>query len=317
MNLPDLLLDDALGRLEGEPRNQLDRLAAADPLLADRRARLRQTVVRLVDDGEDVPPPAGLASRTIAFVDDRRRRRTMLDLVPATVPFRWVDVAVAAAILLAGLLTLIPAIARDRARMAHLACMANLQQVGTALFRYASMHETYPYTPPDSPGAYVGAYALQLHDAGLIPDGTPLSCPSRCGSPPLALLIDYPTLCARERRAPGTCRSAIAGDYAYNVGYRRPSGRPGPIPGLLSATIPLLADQPPFDDARILPGNSPNHGGSGQNVLFSDLHVSWETDRAISPSDRDLFLNNASRPAPGLDRNDSVLVPSVFRYTGR
>lgn len=316
--LDDLLVDDAFGLLDEPQREQVDREADADPGLADRRARLRRAVVRLVDDGEEIEPPGGLAARTIAAVADRRRRRSVLDLVPVPLPFRWTDVGMAAGIFLAGLLTLIPALSRDRARMAQLACMANLRQMGMGLFRYATLHNAYPYIPPEDPGSYAGAYAVKLHDAGLIPDGAPLHCPSLCGAHPETHLIDFPALCEKERRAPGTGRAAIAGDYAYNIGYKQASGRSGPIPVRMAATVPLLADQPPQDaDGFILPGNSPNHGGGGQNVLFSDMHVRWKLNRWISASDRDLFLNNESRPAPGLDWKDSVLVPASFRFGGR
>jgi hypothetical protein len=228
-------------------------------------------------------------------------------------------VAVAAGIFLAGVLTLLPAIHRDRARMAQLSCMANLQQVGNGLFRYAAIHNSYPYIPPGSPGSYVGAYAVQLHDAGLIPDGTALHCPCSCESHPSASLMGFKDLCEAERRSPGVCRSAITGDYAYHLGYKDGDGHAGPIfPASLTSSVPLLADQPPHDPVgRILAGNSPNHAGIGQNVLFSDLHVGWKRNRWISSSDRDLFLNNESRPAPGLDWRDSVLVPPVFRFGGR
>jgi hypothetical protein len=320
MNAPDLLLDDALGQLDDPRRERLDREAAADADLADRRRRLRQAVALLVDDGETILPPVGLAARTVASVAERRRRRSLLDLVPMTVPFRWPDVAVAAGIFLAGVLTLLPAAYRDRLRMAEVTCTANMQQIGSGLFRYASTHESYPYVAPDCPGSYVGAFAMQLHDDGLITDATPLHCPS-CNRalPASARLISFQTLCEQERLAPGMGRSAIiANDYAYHLGYRDGSGHAGPIiPASLSAAVPLLADQPPHDaGGRILPGNSPNHGGSGQNVLFSDLHVGWRRSRWISPSDPDIFLNNEDRPAPGLDWKDSVLVPADFRFDG-
>jgi hypothetical protein len=318
MNAPDLLLDDALGQLDDPRRQQLDQEAATDAALADRRQRLRQAVALLVDDDQTIVPPIGLAARTVAAVAGRRRRRSLLDFVPATVPFRWPDVAVAAGIFLAGTLTLIPAAYRDRMRMAEVTCTANLQQVGSGLFRYATSHDSYPYVEPDCPGSYVGAFAMQLHDDGLITDGTPLHCPS-CNrpTPASAHLISFQTLCDQEARVRGAGRSAIlANDYAYHLGYRDGFGHPGPIqPASLPAAVPLLADQPPHDaGGRILPGNSPNHGGSGQNVLFSDLHAAWRRSRWNSPSDPDIFLNNEDHPAPGTNWRDSVLVPADFRY---
>ena len=80
----------------------------------------------------------------------------------------------------------------------------------------------------------------------------------------------------------------------------------------LSAATPLLADQPLHDNQTVLPGNSPNHGYRGQNVLFSDLHVEWFPTRRVK-LDRDLFLNDHDRPEPGIGPVDSALVPAVFQ----
>ena len=80
----------------------------------------------------------------------------------------------------------------------------------------------------------------------------------------------------------------------------------------MPAAIPLLADQPSHQDGAILEGNSPNHGFRGQNVLFSDLHVEWFPTRRVQ-LDRDLFLNDQNRPAPGVSPIDSALVPAIFQ----
>ena len=73
-------------------------------------------------------------------------------------------------------------------------------------------------------------------------------------------------------------------DYAYNVGFRHHSSSEAePIRLAFPATTPLLADHPPHHDDRsvVLPGNSPNHGFRGQNVLFSDLPVEWFPTRRV------------------------------------
>ena len=64
-------------------------------------------------------------------------------------------------------------------------------------------------------------------------------------------------------------------------------------------------------------GNSPNHGGRGQNVLFGDGSVRWFRTRNAGPHDPDLFLNNDQQPRPGVHVSDSVLMPSKMPFHGR
>src|SRR5262245_11398175 len=105
------MLDYALGQLEGPARERADQGLAADPGQAVKVERLTAAIHRLLDDGETFEPPPDLSRRTARFVADAgQRRRTILDFVPVTVPFRWADVGVAAGIFLAGLLTLMPAV---------------------------------------------------------------------------------------------------------------------------------------------------------------------------------------------------------------
>src|SRR4051812_5052768 len=102
MNADDLL-DYALGQLEAPRRAAAEAELARDPDLARKAERLAEALHRMLDDGDPADPPEGLARRTVALVADRRSRRAILDFVPARVPFRWADVAVAAGILMAGL----------------------------------------------------------------------------------------------------------------------------------------------------------------------------------------------------------------------
>src|SRR5262249_7135562 len=109
------MLDLALGQLDGPRRVEVERELAADPRQAQTFERLSRALGRLLEDDRSIEAPPDLATRTLAFVsENRRRRRSILDFVPVTVPFRWADAAVAACILVAGMLTLLPAIHRSR-----------------------------------------------------------------------------------------------------------------------------------------------------------------------------------------------------------
>jgi prepilin-type processing-associated H-X9-DG protein len=316
MNASDSdLLDYALGQLEGPARDEVERQAAADPALAADLDKLTRSVQLLLDDGEALEAPPDLARRTLAYVAEHRRRRTILDFVPAKVPFRWTDVAVAAGIFLASLLTLIPALQRSRDRFAQAGCGFNLRSLGVGLAQYATLHGHYPYTPAGQPRACAGTFAMTLNDSGLLHDPSALDCPCNGPSAKAASLPHLDGLEQLQARTPQSYRTLFDGwDYAYHAGYRRETGEAGPVP--LHARVPLIADRPDYQSDRILDGNSPNHGGRGQNVLFTDGHVNWHNTRRVSPLDPDVFLNQALRPGPGLNVHDAALVPGVCPFSG-
>ena len=54
-------------------------------------------------------------------------------------------------------------------------------------------------------------------------------------------------------------------------------------------------------------GNSANHGGEGQNVLFLDGHMVFCKTRNVGIEGDDIYLNRAGRQAAGLDAKDAVL----------
>jgi hypothetical protein len=315
----DHLIDYALGRLEDADRERLEQLLQGDPEASAQAQKLSRAVHLLLDDGDVLEPPAGLARRTLTLVaQSHSRSRSILDFVPIRVPFRWADLAVAASIFIAGVLTLLPAIQRSRARMSQAGCVFNLQQLGQSLAQYATLHPTYPYpsTPPSN--THAGAFAAVLHDAGVLRDFSLLDCP--CNGPGPHAIQDLPRceqLDQIRRTDPERYRHMLCWDYAYNVGYRHVSGSPRPLPSRPPMAVPVVADQPAHENyVRILDGNSPNHGRRGQNVLFSDGTVRWFPTRQVSPHDPDLYLNNRRELRPGVDEQDSVLLPSYSPFDG-
>jgi prepilin-type processing-associated H-X9-DG protein len=314
----DEMIDYVLGQAEGAERERLERALRDDSEAAARVERLRQAIFRLLDDGTPFEHPPELARRTITFVArNRRRSLTLLESVPIRMPFRWADFAVAAGIFIAGILTLLPAIHRSRERMNQAGCVFNLQQLGNSLAQYASLHPFLPYPPAHRADAHAGTFASILHDAGVLNDPRLLDCPCNGSCPQLGReLVSFDQTDQIRRTDPARYQGMLCWDYAYNVGYRHASGHPGPLEVEHSSRVPVLADQPDFDDSRIKDGNSPNHGGRGQNVLYGDGSVRWFRTRRIGPHDPDLYLNNDRQPRPGLHVRDSVLVPSKTPFQG-
>jgi hypothetical protein len=311
MNAQDLL-DYHLGQMDDRRRDQFEGDLERDPELGRASRQFGANLGMILDDGlGDLDPPAGLATRTIALVDNQRRKRGLSDLGPVRVPFRWADVAVAAGIFLAGLLTLLPAMHRSRTDMQQASCMYNLQQVGLGLATYATTHGHYPHPPSGYPA---GFYGVQLSDAHSVHDPSILSCPCRGASAALAKIPCSDEFGSMMDRSPADCQRLLADEYAYNAGFHRAAGQVAPVPADLAnaAPLPLLADQPPLDDfSAVLEGNSPDHGGGGQNVLFTDHSVRWLRSRKYAADD-DIYLNQSQKPAPGLHLQDVSLIPGGF-----
>ena len=188
MNANDML-DYSLGLLDGAALERFEQELAADPGSAARADRLTRAIDRLLDDGDDFTPPAGLAARTALFAfEGRRPRRSVLEFVPSSVPFRWADVAVAAGIFVAGLLTLMPALTRSRDRMNQAGCVSNLQRLGSALWQYGSIHHHYPRQPrgpPLGPDRHLRRHAQRQRRAPR-PQHAELSLQQALDQPPAA-----------------------------------------------------------------------------------------------------------------------------------
>jgi hypothetical protein len=313
------MIDHVLGRLEGPERARLEHGLQTDPDGAARIERLRRALHLLLDDDQDCAPPAGLARRTVALVaQSRTRPRSILDYVPARVPFRWADFAVAASIFIAGVLTLVPAIERSQQRMNQAGCVFNLQQLGNSLAQYASLSPFYPFPPNRASDAPVGAFAVCLHDAGVLRDLSILDCPFNGPSRHRpSELPSFEQLEEIRHVDPDRFSHLFCWDYAYNVGHRDTFGSHRPLESRPAMAIPVVADAPSHENyVRILDGNSPNHARRGQNVLYSDGAVRWHASRRISPRDPDLYLNNQRQLQPSTDDDDAVLLPSYSPFHG-
>jgi hypothetical protein len=129
-----------------------------------------------------------------------------------------------------------------------------------------------------------------------------VSCPARGRSSPRPYSVRY--LEDLYDRRPDEFRAladSLAGDYAYSLGYREAGMHHGLC---CDDRRPILADGPP---APPFQGNSPNHGGAGQNVLYVGGEVQWHTRRTVGPNGDDLYLNRDNQVLAGVDRDDTVL----------
>jgi prepilin-type processing-associated H-X9-DG protein len=324
MNASDML-DYVLGQLEGDDAERVAREVESDPAAAERVERLAYSLDLLLDDGEYAyVPPSGLARRTLEFVERAvAERPAVLELAPAPRRFRLGDFAMAATIFLASLLALAPAVLRGKERWGRAACLNNLQKVGVRLHQYAALNHAYPFVDSEEEVPHAGAILCRLKEAGFPIEPRDLQCPCSESGSKIERVPRYSEVAERMKVAPHEGCHLLDNDYAFHIGhYASPtaSSKPGPLrPDAAHQSIPIVGDRPGFDrgSGAIHAGNSPNHGGQGQNVLYADGHAGWLGSRWVSPADKDLYLNNADRPAYGIGPEDSVLMPASFRVNSR
>jgi prepilin-type processing-associated H-X9-DG protein len=313
----DQLLDYLLDQLDEPARLEVEARLKLDPDVRREFDVLRQALEPLAVDAEIVPPQ-NLAARAIAHVAEH----LCTDLPKAPVIARidgssrawWrrADVLVAASLLLIFVGIGIPAIFKIRSSLASAAiveCANNLREFHVAMQAYKDQHGTLPVIVDKTPRDVAGMVAPVLKEAGVLPATFNVSCPAHGVFQPCSLTHAELQALPAERFAQEAPKLLVS--YAYSLGYRDANNvwhavaRPD---DQLEAFVPLLADTPP---AGAAPGNSLNHGGRGQNILYLDGHVRFLTLRSVAGDD--LFLNRANRVAAGLDCGDAVLGYSAAR----
>ncbi len=313
-----------LQSLDPDTHRQVEAYLRTNSEAQRRLELLRRALEPLAADADDAPP-AGLWVRTLAHVARHQCRMPggasttvaapYRGLPPAPwpvrspsggatrTPWRRADVLVAAALLLLVGGLAVSWVARAWYPAQVYACQNNLRQVYTALAAYSDHHDgDFPRVEAQPPRNVAGVFGPALHDAGLLASGSNLTCPAN-GPQPARL----PSLDELQGMRPDELRSALGSCYAYSLGYgERPEDHAGLRRGD-GERLPIMADRPVFLDGRVADGNSPNHGGKGQNVLYLGGDVRFATVRNAGVDRDDIYLNQHGQVAAGRTRSDSVL----------
>jgi hypothetical protein len=194
-----------------------------------------------------------------------------------------------------------------------------LRKFHQALVAYSDHHGgDLPKVEKAPPYNKAGIFVPILARDGYLPPDVSVLCPSNgmrsAESVPLDRLqeeqLNQPEQYERDV-------SNLAGCYAYSLGYSDDAGHHF---GLRlergqNDHLPIIADRPPFEQQVQTPlaGNSLNHGGKGQNVLYLGGNVRFCTDQYAGINRDDIYLNRNNAARAGLDRNDTVLGASGFQ----
>lgn len=299
--MTDELIGYLLDGLDPLEQDRIERALEADPDLARRAERLRQAIIPLACD-DRIEPPKGLAERTVAAVRADAALRTPTDCPGASARSRPLDVIVSVGILVVLAALVLPALITLRGDQERLMCANHLRALGVALAAYAEQEGgQLPYVAPAGLANNAGIFAVELRARDLLPEVTTLLCPSANNA---VAIVPAPEQLIRERSNPvgwDRVRRLMAGSFGYELGFEAGMGHSGRAIG--SAHRVMAADRPPRETEYIAGmGNSPNHGGKGQNLLYADGSVHWLPVRTVAGDD--IFSNRNGVVGAGVGESD-------------
>lgn len=299
--------------LDEDTQQAVEDFLQKNPEAQRRLEVLRKALEPLAGDQEPPEPPPGLVVRTLARVAEHSCSK--LPPAPAIAGKvapqrrRWwrADALVAAALLIAILGVVLSGLYTARDYQARTACAKNLNEFHQALVNYSLNHDKrFPsVADQDHPYNVAGIVVPVLAaGAGQMPS---IRCPANGSARGPTMTMEQ----LRDLDPEDFARQAphLSGCYAYTLGYQDETGRYHGLSQDSDGNLPLMGDRPA--DGRH-EGNSPNHGGRGQNILHVNGKVDFYRHRATAAGD-DVYLNHRRRVAAGVDDRDAVLGSSGDR----
>jgi prepilin-type processing-associated H-X9-DG protein len=314
-----------LQALDPETQRQVESYLRSHPEAQHRLELLRHALQPLGADADAGAPPSGLSVRTLAHIARHQCRNTAsgpriyrtLPSAPRPLPsqfassrswWRRADVLVAATLLVAMVGVGAPMLPRLWRDQQVYVCQRNLQLFHQALMAYSDHHHgEFPKVEAEPPRNIAGIFVPILNDSGLLAQDMTVNCPpdGRHATPNCSVK----QLEELQQNQPDQFRLLtrnLAGCYAYSLGYRDGEDLVG-LRRDSGDTLPIMADRPPTGMFGVGAGNSPNHGGKGQNVLYIDGHVRYATVRTAGFNGDDIYVNQQGKVAAGQGLFDSVL----------
>jgi hypothetical protein len=319
----DELVGYCLGALDDAEARRVEG-ALADPVQGPALRKdvdsIRRALRPLEADRGLLPPPPGLAGRTLAFVTSQAsapaavvraaprptaERRGEDAAWQGSSARRWVDRAILAASALAACVLVMPLLLESIAEARARRTQRNLQSLAGSLHGYAESHRALPTPPGEGPLSRAGLYAPTLVSEHRLvaDDGTvlvPDSEQAQRGH------FRVPTL-EELRDAVGTPRfeelvRSMGGDFGYTLGHRNATGTLQPILDRRRTYHPLMADAPDESGER-----SGNHPAGLHFILFEDGHVEQVAADSLHGGGDHLYRNHSGEIRAGSDAEDAVI----------
>lgn len=313
--MDDLFLEYLLGSLDAVTAARVQTYLDANSAARERLALLERALAPLDTDADTSEPPPGLVIRTLSRVAEYH---ALLPAAPApprnqvgAPPRRFlrrIDWLVAAVLLLLVGGLAFPFLAEQWRDYQRVACNNNLRQFWHALASYADGRDgDFPKLEPAGARSYAGIFVPILQDSGVLQNVT-VCCPSQPQLPTQRYTVAELEELRRTRPDEfGRVAGQLAGHYAYCLGYthgdrleglRRDSGD----------LLPVIADR-----STAAGGNSENHAGAGQNVLFLGGNARWCVQPTVGVGLDNIYVNRFNHVGAGVGITDSVLGKSDAR----
>jgi prepilin-type processing-associated H-X9-DG protein len=303
-----------MSALEPDEHREVEAHLAASPEARQQLETLRRALEPLGADRAEPEPPPGLVVRTLGRVAEyccqdfprapvARGYRGPSGSRPL---WRRADVMVAASVLITAAGIGLGLLSHARAKSSIVECQNNLKTFYTGLKVYADQRQgNLPNIGAVEPPRNVAGMVVPiLMKAGTLPPDANVGCPGK--TQPRTCPLTFDRLESLDPEAFKQTAQDLICCYAYSLGHRDAEGFHGPRfdPELPASWLAIMADAPPPDPRM---GNSTNHGGEGQNVLFLDGHVLFCKTRNVGVDGDDIYLNRVGRQAAGVDPIDSVV----------
>jgi len=220
---------------------------------------------------------------------------------------------------------LVPMIEKGREQAVVVKCATNLRQIGQAITLYANdNHGAYPRTIYD-PAAPLTKGTNPAAASPFAPGGPSANDTTAAWFllvrtqkiPPVIFTCPYTDVNVYEPdNAPDLLSRSNFTDYKKNLGYSFVNPYPDDAASkadykLTNHTNPGLAIAADLNSGEGGKANSDNHEDRGQNVLYADGHVTWQTSPLCGLNGDNIYTNkNDTIWSSPLDAGDSVLLPT-------
>ncbi|MBX9681916.1 MAG: hypothetical protein K2X38_24430 [Gemmataceae bacterium] len=314
--MQDRIAEYVMGLMEPAQQAEMETALREDAELRRHFELMRQALAPLAADQEEDEGSSTLVPSTIAKVAEHICREHDLPHAPTTIADRtsggerkWyqrLDVIVAASLMLLAIGVTAPFLLRSQTAAKMAECQNNLRQLFASLGAYRDAHGHFPSVADRPPHIAAGMVLPLLREAGVLSPEANLRCPNAPSAGQLEV-VGAEQVRAMTPEEFEAHAARLSPYYAYSLGFRDDAGRllpPGESAEVPLSLTALMSDAPP---AYGVMGNSRNHDGQGQNVLYGDGHVRFATLRTVGYRGDDIFLNRDRKVAAGVSPQDSVL----------